>query len=71
MTVFLQRSSLDRDHGDVYFVDGVEVGRANYEEHGSDGMEIAEDLFMRIAKAVGAEFRCEQVYRHQESSNGG
>jgi hypothetical protein len=38
-----------------YRVNGVCVGRANYDSHGSDGMSLARDMFEAIAKQLGVE----------------
>lgn len=53
MKTFTLARAYDRDTGNRYLIDGAEVGWSNYEEHGSDGMSLADELFTTIARAVG------------------
>lgn len=64
MKTFTLARAYDRDTGNRYLIDGVEVGRSNYEEHGSDGMSLADDLFTTIARAMSATVEVKDVPDH-------
>lgn len=68
MKTFTLARAYDRDTGNRYLIDGSEVGRSNYEEHGSDGMSLADDLFGSIARAIGAEVEVKDVPSHPEDA---
>ncbi|WP_395443543.1 hypothetical protein [Caulobacter sp. UC70_42] len=67
MAEFINRRAFDRDTGNRYYVNGRDVGYSNYEEHGSDGMSLADDLFASIARAVGADLKIEDVPNHDDA----
>jgi len=67
--VFLIKRAFDRENGERYFVNGVDVGSTNYDEHASSGMEAAASVFERTAKAIGASFEVldvEELYSDEE-----
>ena len=65
MKTFTLARAYDRDDGNRYLIDGREVGRSNYEEHGSDGMSLADDLFTSVARAVSAAVEVKDVPSHE------
>lgn len=65
MKTFTLARAYDRDAGNRYLIDGREVGRSNYEEHGSDGMSLADDLFTSVARAMGAAVEVKDVPSHE------
>lgn len=65
MKTFTLVRAYDRDTGNRYLIDGREVGRSNYEEHGSDGMSLADDLFTGIARAMSANVEVKDVPNHE------
>jgi hypothetical protein len=42
------------EHQVTFWLDGVEVGSANYDEHGSAGMRLARTMFSNIANVLNA-----------------
>lgn len=67
MKTFTLARAYDRDTGNRYLIDGREVGRSNYEEHGSDGMSLADDLFTSIARAIGGTVEVTDVPNHDDA----
>lgn len=55
MPKFKIRLSYSDDGPHVFFVNGVEVGSCDYDNHGSQGMGDMQDMFRNIAAQVGAE----------------
>ncbi|MCE6959332.1 hypothetical protein LAZ40_09740 [Cereibacter sphaeroides] len=47
----------DRDTGAKIMIDGKELARADYEEHGSDGLALLETIHRRLAEMAGVEPR--------------
>ena len=65
---FTLQRAYDRDDGHRYYVGEREVARSNYEEHGSDGMSLADDIFTSIARAIGAELEVKDVPHHPQDA---
>lgn len=51
----------DRDVGSRLLLDGEEIGRADYDNHGSAGLELLEGLARNIARVTGLPLEMEEV----------
>jgi hypothetical protein len=51
--VFSCNEPYTRDESECFYVNGIQVGYANYDELGSSGQEAVRDMFQNIAKVLG------------------